>query len=327
MFRKLLLKKLPLVLLLAMIAFFVDSATPGVAYWYRFTPRVKGIIDTHEHYTVGGNMQEFLQLSEELGIRKTVFLPTGMAPDNDGYKENMRALLEMQKQYPDQIIAFCTVNAGDQKAPEIFEDCLNNGGKGLKLIDGHPEFYNAPLNSPNMKRLFEIADRRKVPVLMHVSMYRLPKAGNEFKELLDQFPTVRVQVAHYCCAIYEGVHLEICSELLDRYPNVYVDLSMGVGLKRAFQYMRKDLKPIKDFILKYQDRITYGSDIILSSEGLSSSGKWLRDRMSCDLSALQDDQVYCPVILSNTEMPVPGFSLPQEVLQKILVRNPSNMLK
>ena len=146
--------------------------------------REAGIIDTHEHFVEGGDIEGFLRLSAGLGIEKTVFFPTGTAPENDGYLENMEALLQWQTEYPDRIIAFCTVDTGDPDAPEIFEDCLDHGGKGLKLLSGHPEFYAEPLNSPTIRRLFEVAALRDVPVVMHVSMYHLPKAAEEFKELL-----------------------------------------------------------------------------------------------------------------------------------------------
>lgn len=323
--KKLLIKKLSLVLLSLVIAVFANSDISDAVY--RYNPRIKEIIDTHEHFTAGGHMEKYLQAAAGFGIKKTVFVPTGKAPDNEGYKQNMAALLQMQKKYPNQIIAFCTVDDEDPEAPQIFENCLKKGGKGLKLINGHPDFYDAPLNSPIMKQLFEVAAEYDVPVLIHITMYRLPQAGEEFKDILDEFPTVTVQIAHYCSAIYDGVHLEICAAILDRYPNVYIDTTMGGGIERYFKYMREDIKPIKDFIIKYQDRITYGTDMILSRKGLSSTREWLRGRMSCDLSALKESQVICPVIASAVSDPVPGFSLPADVLQKILVENPKKILK
>jgi len=317
-------KQWALILFAIAVVCFADGDIPSATA--RLNQNVTGIIDTHEHFYEGGNIEDFLRLSAGLGIEKTVFFPTGSAPDNDGYIENMEALLELQHKYPDRIIAFCTVDVEEPDSAEIFEDCLNNGGKGLKLLSGHPDFYTTPLNSPNIQRLFEVAALRDVPVVLHVSMYHLPKAAEEFKDLLDRFPTVRVQVPHYCSTLYEGVHLEICADLLDRYPNVYVDLSMGEGIERYFNYMREDISPIKDFILKYQDRITYGTDIVLSDDEPSNDSRWLLNRMLCDFSALQEDEVYCPAIPSTGENPVPGFSLPQDVLRKIFVENPRIIL-
>jgi predicted TIM-barrel fold metal-dependent hydrolase len=316
----------------AIFAIFVIVPLAGTRYCHSsestYHPIFKGIIDSHEHFNVGGNIEQFLRTAAGLGIDKTVFLPTGTDCDHEDDEENMKPLLQLQKKYPNQIIAFCSANDEDPKAPDILENCLNAGGKGLKLINGHPDCYDAPLNSSIMKRLFAVAARHDVPVLIHISIYRLPKkAGDEFKELLNQFPSVRVQVAHFCSAIYDGVHLDICSDLLDRYPNVYADLSIGKGIERYFHYLQEDITPIKEFILKYQDRLTYGSDIILSDDEESSSSQWIRGRMLCDLSSLQENQVCCPVLSSTIDNAVPGFSLPPDVLQKIFVDNPKKILK
>jgi hypothetical protein len=45
-----------------------------------------GKIDMHEHYRAGGNIEEFLKAAGALGISKIVFVPTGLNPDNRGYK-------------------------------------------------------------------------------------------------------------------------------------------------------------------------------------------------------------------------------------------------
>ncbi|MEK7189573.1 MAG: hypothetical protein AAB666_01165, partial [Patescibacteria group bacterium] len=100
-------------------------------------PRIDEMFDMHEHFRVGGNMKAYLQVAKKLGIAKTVFVPTGSGPDNAGYKENMAALLKEQKKHPSSVIAFCTVDEADPKAPEVFSNCINEGGQGLKLIGGH----------------------------------------------------------------------------------------------------------------------------------------------------------------------------------------------
>lgn len=290
-------------------------------------PKVKSSFDMHEHFRAGGNMELYWQVAFRLGISKTLFVPTGAAPDNAGYKEHMTALLEEQKKHPDRVIAFCSIDEGDPEAPKIFEECLDNGGKGVKILGGHPEMYDVPLDNDVMKEVFSIANERDVPVLVHVSIINLPKAKQEFKNLMDLYPDTRVQFAHYCSSIMAGVNLEQCAEFLDAYPNMIIDLSMGGGIKRYFMYMDKNIGKIKDFLLKYQNRIVYGTDIILANRGPSQNKAWIRSRMMCDFSALQEKWFRCPNSNNGEYVLIPGFNFSEEVLQKIFVKNPKRFLK
>lgn len=270
-------------------------------------------------------MAAYLRAAKKVGIERSVLVPTGSAPDNAGYEKHMKALLREGRKHPGRVIPFCSVDDRDPRAASIFEDCLRDGGKGLKLMSGHPDFYSAPLNSENMKSLFDVAREHDVPVMIHVSVYRLPSADREFKSLLDEFPGVRVINAHYCSAIYGGVHLELCSAYLDRYPNVYADLSMGGGLPRLMRTMQNEAarNEIRDFILKYQDRLLFGTDIILFFKGNTTNSRWIEKRLRCDLDLLERAEFRCGAIkeISGDET-FPGLKLPKKVLRKIYEENP-----
>lgn len=287
------------------------------------------IFDMHEHFRTGGKMGTYLRTAKKLGIEKTIFVPTGGSPDNEGFEQHMAALLQVKKRYPDRIIAFCTVNDEDPKAPEIFEKCLDEEGEGLKLLYGHPDFYDAPLNSEIAKKLFETANRRDVPIIVHVSIYRSKQMNEEFRSLMDLFPNTRLQFAHYCSTVYDGVHTELCEEYLDNYPNLYVDLSMGGGIPRYFKYFKNEMdrEKVRSFILKYQDRLVYGTDMILSGRGVTTRAKWMRARILCDLHVLSEKVAGCPVITDIGSTTVPGLALPEEVLKKIFEENPKRFLK
>ncbi|MBI4994833.1 amidohydrolase family protein [Candidatus Peregrinibacteria bacterium] len=292
-------------------------------------PKIKGMFDMHEHYRNGAKPEQYLDIADRLGIEKVIFVPTGEGPDNKGYKKHTEALFKAYAKYPDRIIPFCTIDEADMEAPKIFEQCLDRGGKGLKLIGGHPNFYDVPLDNDIVKQLFNIAEKRDMPVMVHVSIITQKQAKEEFKNVLDQFPFVRVQFAHYCSSIYDGINLDQCAEFLDKYPNLYIDLSMGGGIARYFKYMTETggLEKIKDFILKYQDRIFYGTDSIIAGAGPTTDKKWLRARMMCDLSLHQEKWYRCPAINKGEYTLLPGFNLPEDVLRKLYVDNPKKFLK
>jgi len=283
-----------------------------------------GKIDMHEHYRAGADIEEFLKAAGCLGISKVVFVPTGSAPDNRGYKTHQESLIKhVKKLYPEKIVAFCTIDEADPEAAEIFEQCLRDGAEGLKLIGGHPDFYDEPLNSENMYKVYQKAAEYKVPVLLHGSIINIPELKDQLDQVYSDFPEVTFIHAHYCSTIMTGIDLDQCAELLDKHPNLYIDLSMGGGIKRYHYYFRQDLGKVKDFILTYQDRILFGSDIILSGS-TDKDFDWLYQRIKCDID-LHQQKEYIPAFGEEGVLHQ-GFNLDKEVLRKLYYENPKKVL-
>jgi predicted TIM-barrel fold metal-dependent hydrolase len=264
-----------------------------------------------------------LKAAGTLGVSKILFVPTGFGPDNRGYKNYQRWLLfYVKKLYPEKIIAFCTIDEQDPQAFQDFEECLKQGGEGLKLLGGHPNFYDEPLNSENMYKVYRIAKKYQVPILVHGSIINLPQTKKELEQVFSDFPKITFIHAHYCSAIFRGINLDQCSELLDKYPNLYIDLSMGGGIKRYHRYFRQDLEKVKEFILKYQDRILFGSDIILDKTSWKNFD-FVYQRMKCDLDLHQKTEYRCQY--GEKDILHQGFNLPKKVLRKLYFENPQKI--
>ena len=282
-----------------------------------------GKIDMHEHYRDGGDIEEFLKAAGCLGISKIVFLPTGLSPDNQGYEANQERLIkEIKQQYPEKVIAFCTIDESDPEAAEIVEQCLKDGAEGLKLIGGHPEFYDEPLNSENMYRVYQKAAEYGVPVLLHGSIITIPELKDQLDQVYSDFPEVTFIHAHYGSTIMNGINLDQIAELLDKHPNLYIDLSMGGGIARYHYYFRLDLAKVKDFVITYQDRILFGSDIILNRSSYKDFD-WLYQRIRCDID-LHEQKEYIPAF-GDEGVLQPGFNLDKDVLRKLYYENPKKV--
>jgi len=282
-----------------------------------------GKIDMHEHYRFGGDIETFFKAAGSLGISKILFVPTGLGPDNQGYKTHQKYLVKyIKKLYPDKIIAFCTIDEADPQAAEIFEQCILDGGEGLKLLGGHPNLYDEPLNSESMYKVYEIVAKYQVPVLVHGSIITIPGLKDQLDQVYSDFPDVIFIHAHYCSTIMKGINLDQCQELLDKHPNLYIDLSMGGGIKRYHRYLKEDLAKIKDFILTYQDRILFGSDIILNPRA-GKDFNWLYQRMCCDIDLHQQQKYTCA--FGGKDLTHQGFNLDREVLFKLYYENPKKV--
>lgn len=76
----------------------------------------------------------------------------------------------------------------------------------------------------------------QLPVLIRVSP--LPQAEKEFEKILKIFSNIVFIWAHFCSIIYKGINLEKAKDYLDRYPNLYTDISMEGGIKRYLNILK-----------------------------------------------------------------------------------------
>ena len=169
--------------------------------------------------------------------------------------------------------------------------------------------------------MYEKAAQYHVPVLLHGSIINIPELRDQLDQVYGDFPEVTFIHAHYGSTIMGGIHLDQIAELLDKHPNLYIDLSMGGGIARYHQYLRENLETIRNFVIKYQDRILFGSDIILS---LEKDFDWLHDRISCDIDLHEKAEYRCE--FGESEWLHKGFDLDKEVLRKLYYENPKKAL-
>ncbi len=281
-----------------------------------------GKIDMHEHYRVGGDAGLFLKAASCFGISKVLFVPTDYGPDNKDYKTHWASLIAAARRYPDQIIPFCTIDEADPHAAELVEQYIIEGAKGIKLIGGHPSFYDEPLNSENMYRVYEKATQYGVPILLHGSIVNIPELKDQLDQVYGDFPEVTFVHAHYGSTIMAGIDLDQMADLLDKHPNLYTDLSMGGGIARYHRYLKQDLETIRDFVVKYQDRILFGSDIILRAA--RNDFDWLYERIRCDIDLHEKAEYTCE--FGESDWVHQGFNLDREILRKLYYENPKKVL-
>jgi predicted TIM-barrel fold metal-dependent hydrolase len=110
----------------------------------------------------------------------------------------MQALLDAAKHHPEKIIAFASVDDGEPQAPQILEQAVRDGARGLKLLSGHPHSYavnHRPLDNPVTMVLFQKAAELRIPVILHISPGKFASQKNEFIHLVSTFPEVTVIAA------------------------------------------------------------------------------------------------------------------------------------
>lgn len=139
--------------------------------------------------------------------------------------------------------------------------------------------------------------------------------------MLSQHPKLQFVGLHLASIEWSVSEL---ANFLERYPHVMVDLAARVGNLQSQSILDRDR--VRNFLIRYQDRIMYGSDLDQEPEPVKpctsdcgvpfaeqARGVWLRDWRyftSADMIGVPD-----------LDQPVQGLHLPQAVIDKIFGQN------
>lgn len=278
-----------------------------------------GIINAHEHFQSFTNVPKFLKAMAATGIEKTVIVGspeatilTGRTGFQGEEKYNLE-VLKIANTYPDHFIAFPTIDVHDADKLEKLKQYMKMGGEGLKLYSGHSFFHDVRLDEPSMMPVYAYLEEQQIPVLFHVN------AGNfreEFENVLQKFPKLKVICPHFCLSTINTKRFE---ELMDKYPNLYTDASFGYidFLKDALLRISKNSEKYRNLIIKYRDRILFGTDMVVTSASYKTAD-WLAQVTRAYRDLLEKDQY---TFFAIEGMTLRGLHLPPDVLQKIYRTN------
>ena len=185
---------------------------------------------------------------------------------------------------------------GKQEADRL-EKAYRQGARGIKIFKNlglGARLKNGKLlriDDPRLEPIWQRAGKIGAIIAWHVAdplaFFQKPDKNNErwgelsmapewsfygkdypsHRELLAQRDKV---VASHPRTIFLGIHLgnfpedlDYVGRLLDRCPNMYVDTSARLG-----EIGRHPPKKVRAFFIKYQDRILFGSDFIVTPNGM-----------------------------------------------------------
>ena len=230
-----------------------------------------------------------------------------------------------------------------QECVELLRRHVGLGARGLKIMkDLGLNLRDADgnliaIDDARLADIWEAAAQMDIPVLVHQSdpcgFFAPPTPENEHYETLlkfsdwsfsdPQFPRktellqrrdnlvrrhpkttfILAHVANFC------ENLGYVSQLLDENPNVYIDLSARIDELGRQPYSARE------FFIRYQDRILFGSDMPASPEVYRSYFRFLETF----------DEYFFPPYYDGTfeqhRWAIYGIGLPKEVLAKVYYQN------
>jgi len=182
--------------------------------------------------------------------------------------------------FPGKVYAFMGINHHSDESLNTAEFYLEQpkfymeaGFDGIKMLEGRTaehKVYGCGVDDPKYDLFYKYAEDNGIVIVSHIggpesawheggSLYWThPDLNDLYKEVdnvMAKFPKLKMVLAHF---YFITEHLDIAGDILDKYENVYYDLTPNQFMYLDFQ---KNPEEWKAFFEKYQDRILYGTDI------------------------------------------------------------------
>jgi predicted TIM-barrel fold metal-dependent hydrolase len=305
------------------------------------------VVDVHNHVNDAQGIEDPIPLARVLeGMDntnvKTVVILTGM------WGEKLQRVLDtMVKPYPGRFIVFSQIDWSkiddanfSQEMVAQLDDAVSRGARGLKILkdlglgvkDKTGKLIS--VDDPRLDPIFEDCGRLGIPVSLHVSdpeafFHPIDNTNERYEELIahpdwrfygSQFPSklsileARDRIlARHPHTTFVALHmanwpenLDYVSAELDRYPNMMVEF----GAREA--ELGRQPRRAREFFLKYQDRIMFGTDNGMDEEMYRNHFRWLETA---------DEYFDYWGYPGQGRWKIYGMELPDSVLQKVYHRN------
>ena len=333
------------------------------------------IVDVHTHgaWPTPSALQAQFAVMDATGVDAITLLlfdPAGF-PFNGGWSEpNLRAWLELRRQFPERLNVFGTVDFGrTANEPAFFQAIVSElsaaaklGMQGIKIWKNlgmhHRDASGALLtiDDPRLDPFWAQCGELGLPVLIHAAdprEYWYPNTYNTFQykqgntaryyehpavpgwedlirqrnHLLQKHPKTNFIAAHFASLTSD---LDQLAELLDKFPNLSVECSARLRF-----FYRYHPEAIRDFFIRYQDRILFGSDIFLIADDKTLQNEttlkaWRQRQTRAYSDYLEyfetDHMVMVPGGYQPQWLRLKGIHLPPTVLEKFYHGNAERLI-
>ena len=236
------------------------------------------IIDIHQHLGYSGRPDDNLLAHQKaMGVSTTLLLPAGRSVSRASTHNGVANGLQAEALGNDECHRFWQAHRREyllaanevpdlDDATKVIEGYLKRGA----ILIGEQKF-GVDCDSPEMQRIYQLAQANNVPVLLHFQFEMYNYGFERFHTMLAKYPKVRfIGHAQTWWANIDKNHADqkvlypkgpvtpggYTDRYLRDYENMFGDLSAGSGLNA----LTRDEAHAREFLTRHQDKLLFGSD-------------------------------------------------------------------
>jgi len=279
-------------------------------------------IDAHAHCGSPDRMERFVKISdslrEEYGEVLAAWVDLSFGRSDEVSAEAYLDAASLRHQQRFLPCLYDAMKDGLQYGPEDIVAWQKRGAVGLKIWVGVSDAIDRPEHDPLFAKMAEIGlpgasihIAQPYPTSWCEDPIQFWRAQNAWERVLDRHPNLVVVNAHMLDHFNSDEQLDYLDYMLATYPNLHVDLGA-----RFQQFHRMDRNKLRDFMIRYQDRILFGTDI----GRVNQDPKRIAERYHRCFLLLETENVVKGSFFDR-ETDRRGLALPREALEKIYYRN------
>lgn len=300
------------------------------------------IFDAHTHIGEIDSIEEMLKIEEQFGILKQI----AIVHSKEGF-------FAAKKRHSDRLVFAKYLSLNDiahYNVGPVIDDITSTKDDGYGLaktwfgprwrdyVENVPSDFS--IDSPKLEPIFQALEDNDLPLIIHVAdpdtYFNLhyqdsSKYGTKEENLaqlelvMKRHPNIKFQIPHFG-AQPEIPRLLNLAKWLDDFSNVMIDTASSRWMARE---LSKDTEKARKFLIKYADRILFGTDLSTNRGDLSYyAGRYDAQRILWETDARA---VPLPFEDADTKGSggtfVNGLNLPLKVLRRLYWENANRLYR
>jgi predicted TIM-barrel fold metal-dependent hydrolase len=309
------------------------------------------IFDAHTHIGAIDDISKMISIEDDFGVSAQI----GIIHNEEGFQA-------AKERYPDRFVFAKYLSLSDiarYNVEPVLDEISGLREQGYSLAkswfgprwrDYREVRKDFRIDHPRLDPIFQALEDDGIPLIIHVgdpdtyyaSQYRdSERYGTkeehlkQLEEVIARHPKLRFQIPHL--GAQPEIHrLPALARWMDEFPNVVVDTASSRWMARE---LSKDPGKAREFILRYSDRVLFGTDLFSNREVHDFSGRYVAQRILWETSE-RDTPLPFPDPDRDTPLPFPdpdtkdtggttinGLDLPLSVLRKLYWENANRIYR
>jgi hypothetical protein len=289
------------------------------------------IFDAHTHIGTIDNISKMIAIEDDFGVSAQI----GIVHDEKGFQA-------AKERYPHRFVFAKYLSLSDiaqYNVEPVLDEISHLQEQGYSLAkswfgprwrDYHRDVKkDFRIDHPRLAPIFQALEDNGIPLIIHMgdpdtyyaSQYRdSERYGTkdehlrQMEEVITRHPKLKFQIPHL--GAQPEIHrLPALARWMDEFPNVVVDTASSRWMARE---LSKDAEKAREFMLKYSDRVLFGTDLSSNRDARDFSGRYVAQRILWETSERETPLPFPDADTKDTGGTViNGLDLPLSVLGKL----------